>query len=134
LPAAATTAKQSVQGQLTKEQQEGRQLQRRLDSAEQANEQSKRQLWELEKTRADLAGQNDKLRADAEFMEGEMAGLKERAAAQAEQVPAQQRLLCSRSSWQGCNCRTDLLAAAAAVTAGTAVFNEHGSCSAALPL
>jgi peptidoglycan hydrolase CwlO-like protein len=87
--AAATTARQSVQEQLSKEQQECRQLQRRLDAAEQANDKAKRQLWELEKTRADLAEQNDKLRANAEFMEGEMAGLKERAATQAEQVRAQ---------------------------------------------
>lgn len=86
LPAATAAAKQSVQEQLNREQQEGRQLQRRLDASEQAHDKAKRQLWELEKTRADLAEQNDKLRADADFMEGEMAGLKERTAAQAEQV------------------------------------------------
>lgn len=86
LPAATAAAKQSVQEQLNREQQEGRQLQRRLDAFEQAHDKAKRQLWELEKTRADLAEQNDKLRADADFMEGEMAGLKERTAAQAEQV------------------------------------------------
>lgn len=86
LPAATAAAKQSVQEQLNREQQEGRQLQRRLDASEQAHDKAKRQLWELEKTRADLAEQNDKLRADADFMEGEMAGLKELTAAQAEQV------------------------------------------------
>ena len=66
--------------------QEISRLESRLSSCQSECDGQKRQIWEAEKARADLAAQVEKLQADGEFMEGEMAGLRESGARLGEQV------------------------------------------------
>lgn len=84
--AAANSKAQQAEDELTREQQQCRQLQRKLAAAEAAADSSKRQVWELERSRAELSSAVEKAAADGEFMEGELAGVKEQLEEHRQQV------------------------------------------------
>jgi septal ring factor EnvC (AmiA/AmiB activator) len=88
--AASTAAKQQAQDELRDSQAQASKLQSRLETAQEAAQQAKQQVWQLEQSNTQLAQQAAKQAAESDFLEGELAGLRESEVRLREQVAVQQ--------------------------------------------
>lgn len=65
-------------------------MQSKLKTAQEAAKHAEQQVWQLEQSNSQLAQQAAKQAADADFLEGELAGLRENEMRLREQVAVQQ--------------------------------------------
>lgn len=94
--AASTAAKQQAQEELRSSQTQVSSLQSKLETAQEAAKHAEQQVWQLEQSNSQLAQQAAKQAADADFLEGELAGLRENEMRLREQVAVQQEQVRSR--------------------------------------
>jgi septal ring factor EnvC (AmiA/AmiB activator) len=87
---ASTAAKQQAQDELQDSQAQARKLQSKLEAAQEAAQQAKQQVWQLEQSNTQLAQQAAKQAAESDFLEAELAGLRESEVRLREQVAVQQ--------------------------------------------
>jgi septal ring factor EnvC (AmiA/AmiB activator) len=88
--AAVTASKQHTQDLLDQQIQSNSSLQSRLDTAQEAAQQAQQQVQQLQQSHAQLVQQAAKQAAEAEQLQGELAGLRQREMQLREQVAVQQ--------------------------------------------